>query len=71
MYVGVYVSVECVHVCFNRAVLVIVLTCTCMHSLWLVSMIDIRQTTTPNVLAIVELYKKYAFSDNWGVPTNF
>ena len=34
-------------------------------------MIDIRQTTTPNVLAIVELYKKYAFADNWGVPTNF
>ena len=45
VYVGVYVSVGyvfagcvhvsvgCVHVCFNRAVLVIVLTC--MHFLWL------------------------------------
>ena len=30
---GVYVSVGCVHVCFNKAVLVIVLTC--MHFLWL------------------------------------
>ena len=29
----VYVSVGCVHVCFNRALLVIVLTC--MHFLWL------------------------------------
>ena len=30
-------------------------------------MIDIRQSTMPNVLAIV----KICFPDNWGVPTNF